>query len=156
MPMTFHDWREWRDHMTGRAYEPGCNICGGGYDDEPRRRRVPNVRLTKAERRRFKARSVSFARLLTAHPSPAVCHHPSSTGVDQAPHGPEKVWRCDACGETWSDDGLPEDRSDPAGAKVCYVCGEAFKVGDDVTSDYYDEIVHFGCGPDGEDRSDPS
>lgn len=26
------------------------------------------------------------------------CSHPSSSGVDQAPFGDDKVWRCDVCG----------------------------------------------------------
>lgn len=31
---------------------------------------------------------------------------------------------------------------------TCPVCGKDFKVGEDVTSDYDDSIVHFACGPD--------
>lgn len=29
------------------------------------------------------------------------CTHMSATGIDTAPIGPEKVWRCDHCGLTW-------------------------------------------------------
>lgn len=29
------------------------------------------------------------------------CDHPSGTGVDDAPDGPTKVWRCDACGDLY-------------------------------------------------------
>lgn len=31
------------------------------------------------------------------------CRHDSATGVDAAPIGPGKVWRCDHCGLTWTD-----------------------------------------------------
>lgn len=31
------------------------------------------------------------------------CRHDSATGVDTAPIGPDKVWRCDHCGLTWTD-----------------------------------------------------
>lgn len=29
------------------------------------------------------------------------CTHMSASGVDTAPLGPDKVWRCDHCGMTW-------------------------------------------------------
>lgn len=31
------------------------------------------------------------------------CTHMSATGVDTAPIGPSKVWRCDHCGLRWTD-----------------------------------------------------
>lgn len=33
------------------------------------------------------------------------CPHYSATGIDTAPVGPGKVWRCDHCGLTWTDSG---------------------------------------------------
>lgn len=33
------------------------------------------------------------------------CPHSSATGVDTAPVGPGKVWRCDHCGLTYRDGG---------------------------------------------------
>jgi hypothetical protein len=35
------------------------------------------------------------------------CDHPSASGVDQAPFGPDKVWRCDVCG--WRYRSIPVD-----------------------------------------------
>jgi hypothetical protein len=35
------------------------------------------------------------------------CDHPSASGVDQAPSGPDKVWRCDVCG--WLYRSIPVD-----------------------------------------------
>lgn len=34
------------------------------------------------------------------------------------------------------------------GPVTCPVCGEMFRPGDDLTSDYDDSLVHFRCGPD--------
>jgi hypothetical protein len=33
------------------------------------------------------------------------CTHLSASGIDTAPLGPDKVWRCDHCGLRWSDAG---------------------------------------------------
>lgn len=40
---------------------------------------------------------------------PEHCEHDSATGVDQAPFGPDKVWRCDECG--WLYRSVPIDGS---------------------------------------------
>lgn len=40
---------------------------------------------------------------------PDHCEHDSATGVDQAPFGPDKVWRCDECG--WLYRSVPIDGS---------------------------------------------
>lgn len=51
---------------------------------------------------------------------PAPCCHPSSTGIDQT-DGPEKVWRCDACGwlhvDTLGADGITRE-ADALAAEV--------------------------------------
>lgn len=43
----------------------------------------------------FKAR-VHAAGPFVGHPF--TCDHPSASGVDDAPFGDTKVWRCDVCG----------------------------------------------------------
>lgn len=52
--------------------------------------------MTPAE---FRAQ-VHAAGPFVGHPFTPVseCSHPSSSGVDQAPFGDDKVWRCDVCG----------------------------------------------------------
>lgn len=46
--------------------------------------------------------------VLGSHVCPMTCGHDSATGVDQD-FGPDKVWRCDACGwlyRTVTEDGI--------------------------------------------------
>lgn len=62
-PITFANWAEYRDFVSGRAFHSPCPICG---DDAPEPiNGQQRLGLSKPERRRHNARRISASRLLT-------------------------------------------------------------------------------------------